>query len=891
MMKPLDRALRVLICSLIATLVALASAAAEAPFRFEDTPGRLPKTVVPIHYSIELTPDFGNLTFSGAQTVDIEVRAPTDALVLHAVDLTIASASIEGVGPAQRIVLDPKAETVTLTFARPLGAGRYRLAMAFAGRISSFRENRAQFGRGLSAVDYGGARQPKRMIVSNLEPAEARRIFPAWDEPSFKAAFELHVTVADEFLAVSNMPVAREEAVGGGRKRVSFAPTPRMSTYLFVLAVGELAREAVEAEGVSIGVVTPATMKGYAQYALTSAADVLKFYNDYFGVKYPLPKLDLIAVPGGIGFGLAMENWGGITFHEMALLYDPDTTPEEQRQLIFMTIAHEMAHQWFGDLVTLAWWDNLWLNEGFATWMQYKATDRLNPDWHIWLYASDRKQVAMQKDARRGTHPVQQPVANDKDMVITAFDEIVYDKGQAVVRMLEAYLGEDVFREGMRAYMGKHAHSNATSADLWQALEAASGKPIAGIANPFIEQAGIPFVLADADCVDGGQRMRLQQERFAIEFPNAAPYRWQVPIRYGPVRAGAKAEQGLLDGTSEIVAGRCEDAAKLNLGDTGYYRVKYDPATQAALEKSIPDMSPVDRANFIDDVRALKEAGLVSVAADLDLIERLGPQTDAAVVTQVIRTLERIDHLARGRPGHEEFRAYARATLRPVFVGLGVNAAAGEALDRPLVARVVRALGAFGDETIIAQAKRSFAAFLSDPTSLPKDLRGPVVYLVGRYADRATYDTLLGLARASTRGEERVRYYSAAAAALDPALAKETLAVALGDELTPSLAGEVIEWVAEEHRALTWDFLRANFALLSSQQDPVVRDVLVPGVASMFTDRMRAEEVTSFAPIHATEVGRIAAARARETILADAALAERQVPALSAWLRARPARP
>jgi aminopeptidase N len=331
------------------------------------------------------------------------------------------------------------------------------------------------------------------MIASHLEPADARRIFPSWDEPSFKASFQLTVTVPQTFAAVSNMPVTDEQTIGQGRKRVTFATTPKMSTYLFVLAAGDLEALTGEADGVAINVVTTRGKRAQGKFALDSAIKLLAYYNDYFGVKYPLPKLDLIAVPGG--FGGAMENWGGIIFFESRLLFDQTVASAESQRGIFGILAHEMAHQWFGDLVTMAWWDNLWLNEGFATWMQAKAADHFYPQWQVWLNSTGQRQAAMGEDARRTSHPIQQPVAHESE-ALAVFDTITYSKGQAFIRMLENYLGDDAFRAGIRQYMQENAYSNTTSADLWRALESASGKKVAGMAAAYTEQAGLPLVVA-----------------------------------------------------------------------------------------------------------------------------------------------------------------------------------------------------------------------------------------------------------------------------------------------------------------------------------------------------------------------------------------------------------
>ena len=856
-------------------VLAAAGARAEAPYSFADTPGRLPKTVVPIRYAIELAPDFEKLSVAGSERVDIDVKEPTDKLVLNAVDMTVASAAIEGVGEASRIDLDASAQTVTLVFPRAIPAGRQKLAVSFSARIN-------RFGRGLYFVDYPTDDGRKRMISSHLEPADARRVFPCWDEPAFKASFELTVTVPEKLLAVSNMPVAREEPAGEGLKRVVFERTPRMSSYLFVLTAGELERITGDADGVTIGVVTTRGKSAKGAYALDRAIALLKYFNDYFGVKYPLPKLDLIAVPGG--FGGAMENWGGITFFESRLLFDPATNPPDARRGIFSILSHEMAHQWFGNLVTTAWWDNIWLNEGFASWMQVKSAEDLHPEWQTWLNSSGAKQGAMNEDARRTTRPIQRPIANESE-AMAAFDVITYSKGQAFIRMLESYVGEDAFRAGIRQYMSKHAYSNATTADLWNALEAASGKPVATMAAAYTEQAGVPLVTAVVTCAGDQQRIVLRQDRFTVRHPDAAPQRWQVPVAVGPFRAARPSQTVLLDGTTEIAAGRCGEPIKLNLGDVGYYRVQYDDATFAALSRSIAQMAPADRVNLLADVWALVESGRSAPPAFLELIEHLAGDTTRSVWDQVIRAFSRIDHLERGRPGRAGFAAYGRAMLRPVFDRIGWEPATGEDSERAtLRARLISTLGDLGDEAVLAEAKRRFAAFQRNPGSLPVDLRDPVMHLAGRTADRATYDALLALARKTTNTDERVRYYSAAASALDPALARETLALALTDELPTSLVGTLIYWVAGEHLDLAWEFVRTNFAALATKQGPYFRNTFVSNLMMNFTDAARAAELASFAPSHETSGGRIIAARAQERILSNADFIAQQLPAIDDWI-------
>jgi aminopeptidase N len=381
------RAVRHLAAALAATVVLAlllsGKAVAEPGYSFDTTPGKLPKAVIPLHYAIELTPDLASLQLEGVEAVDIEVREPTARLTLNAVNMTLGAATVDDDAQRADVTLDAATETATLTFPKTLAAGAHRLRIGFTARINAF-------GRGLFFVDYPTDNGVKRMLSSQLEPADARRIFPCWDEPAFKATFALTVTVPRTFLAVSNMPVTREEPVAPDKKQVVFAPTPKMSSYLFVFAAGELERLTAETDGVTVGVVTTAGKREQGRFALENAVKLLDYYNDYFGIKYPLPKLDLIAVPGG--FGGAMENWGGITFFESRLLFDPSTNPDTARRGIFSVLAHEMAHQWFGDLVTMGWWDNLWLNEGFASWMQEKAAEHFYPQWQTWLNGYGQKQ-------------------------------------------------------------------------------------------------------------------------------------------------------------------------------------------------------------------------------------------------------------------------------------------------------------------------------------------------------------------------------------------------------------------------------------------------------------------------------------------------------------------
>jgi aminopeptidase N len=870
---------------MLAVAIGNTAGADEPSYSFAGTPGKLPKTVVPLHYALDLRPDLDTSVLAGTEVVDIDVREPTDRIVLNAANMTLDSAAIDDrPGETDGIALDAAAETATLTFPHPLAAGRHQLRIAFNAHIN-------RFGTGLFAVDYPTDTGRERMFATQLEATGARRVFPCWDEPAFKASFEPTVTVPDSFLAISNMPATGEALVSRGLKRVVFAATPPMSSYLFVLAAGELERLSAAADGVTVSVVAAVGKAAQGRFALDSAVRLLAYYNDYFGIRYPLPKLDLIAVPGG--FGGAMENWGGIVFFESRLLFDPAASPEAARRSIFSIIAHEMAHQWFGDLVTMAWWDDLWLNESFASWMDAKASQALNPGWQVWLNSSGAKQGAMREDARRTAHPIRQPIADDRE-AMTIFDGITYNKGRSLIRQLESYLGDDAFRAGIHAYLAAHAYGNATTADLWQALQAGSGKPVADIAGSFTRQPGVPLVLAETRCADERQHLVLKQERLVINDPAPHAERWQIPRAIGPVGAAPPAQTVLLTtATDEIDAGPCGDARQLNLGDAGYFRVQYDAATAAALAQAIDRMPAADRINLLADASALAEAGRAAPGRVLDLIDAVADDESLAVWSEIIRELERLDYVERGRPGRDAVQMRARAWARPAFDRLGWTPIAGEDFDRAILrTRLLRFLGDMGDAEIMDEAKRRFAAFEKDPASLSASLRDVVMHLAGRSANRSVWDRLLALARRTTSTEERVRYYAALAGARDPALAQDALRLVLAENLPPELAARLVFIVAGagQHPDLAWAFVKENYRALEMQQGPSFPDRFAADLLWSFSDRGHAAELASFAPAHATPAGRIEAARAEEGILLNADFIDHQLPQIESWIASHPVR-
>src|SRR5881398_2726952 len=715
--------MRILVVFLMAEFSIMSSPfASEKPFSFKDTPGKLPKDVVPTDYSVRIVPDIDKLTFAGTETVKLNIRRRVRQLVLNALELKIEAASIDGKElPDSAIKTDTKNELLTLALRSELATGEHTLTLRFTGKID-------ERGQGLFYMRYEeqGSRARKTMLGSQFEATDARRFFPCWDKPAFRARFQLTTVVPENWLAVSNMPVESEKKVAGG-KEVRFAATPSMSSYLNVFVAGEL--DSIES-GVGSTQIRVIATKGKAElgrYALESTAQILQYYNDYFGVPYPLPKLDQIAIPGG--FGGAMENWGGITYYESVLLFDPKKSSAATRQRIYQVIAHETAHQWFGDLVTMAWWDNLWLNEGFASWMGTKCTAHFNPQWEVWLEKNTprdptrrtgiSKELEMEGDARSTTHPIQQPIANEAE-ANSAFDDVTYRKGQAFLLMLESFLGEDVFREGIRRYIAAHKYSNSTTADLWNALSDASGKPVGEIAAAWTEQPGFPLVKVKRD----GEDVSLSQERFTINFPNAPALQWKIPLTWFVVSENKIESRLMNDKIENLPAIAVDRVIKLNANGAGDYRVQYDDSSWKALLDALAKLNVEDRVNLLSDSWALVQANRADVSLYLELIGKLPRGHELAERDQIVNAFDYINRLLIGEPTREKFQAYARSILRPTFDELGWEPRKNESPRESLLrASLIVALADLNDQEVIDGCKQRFEKFVADPPSLAPDLR------------------------------------------------------------------------------------------------------------------------------------------------------------------------
>ncbi len=829
-----------------------ASAPAGAPA--PPAPVRLPGDVRPTAYDLHLAPDLAGFTFAGRVDIAVEVLSPTRSITLNAIELDIGEAWVRARGGERlrgEVACDPCAETATVTLPAPLGPGPATLTMSFTGVLNDRL-------RGFYRSRYVGADGRERHLASTqFEATDARRAFPCWDEPSLKATFSVTLVVPEGMAAISNMP-EESESTEAGMRTVRFAATPPMSTYLLGFAVGDLrCVEERSGSGTLMRVWATAGNEERGRFALGVSLRLLDYFNDYFGIPYPLPKLDHLAIPD-FAAG-AMENWGCITYREPALLVDEGSSSSGTRQLVAEIVAHEMAHMWFGDLVTMAWWNDLWLNESFASWMGDKAVDSLFPEWDKWnQFLVDETARALRLDGLRSSHPIEQAV-DDPAEIGQLFDAISYSKGAAVIRMLEAHLGERAFRDGVNLYLGRHRHSNATTADLWDALAAASGQPVGEIMDSWTRQTGYPYLSARVERAGGAAGVSATQRRFAYEAilgePDADPTLWRVPLSVSSA-AGAGASELMAGRAAAVTAAGAGDGwVKVNPGHTGFYRVMYEPGELARLAAAAAagELSTADRLGLVDDAFALCRAGMTPAPDFLDLAGRYAGEESQPVWATLTAHLASLDSLLEGEGFHGALRAWARELLGPVCGRVGWTPAPGEGhLAALLRGDVLLAAGRFGDPGALAEARSRFDR---DPSGVAADLRRVVFVLAARTGDRATYDAMWEMHGAAGLQEEKVRLLTGLTQFPQPELVAETLERSFGERVRAHEAIGVIVRAAATAtgRDLAWRFMRDNWEEVDRRYGEGGFGLMyLVEITAGFTTRERLEEVEGFFADHPT---------------------------------------
>jgi len=775
---------------------------------------RLPKIVVPSHYKLFLDPDIHGQKFSGEETITVQVLQPTQEIVLNSLGLEISLAEvIPGLDmaslPAQ-VAYDQPSEMARLTFVKPVPAGTVSLHLKYSGKLAV----------GLRGL-YLSKSARRQYAVTQFEGTYARMMFPGFDEPGFKATFDLSVVVDKGDTAISNGRIIKDEPLpGSDRHKLSFSTSPRMSTYLVALAIGDWQCLERTADGVPIRLCAEPEKKQYGQFALEAAAQSIHFYNQWYGIKYPFEKLDMLAIPDYEWGG--MENTASIFYRDTALLLDEKTASIFSKRAHATVVAHEIAHQWFGDLVTAAWWDDIWLNEGFASWMERKPIMAWHPEWHLEDDETATAQQVIGKDslsAARAIHGDPRTSAEIKEM----FDGITYEKGAAVLGMLESYLGPEVFRKGVNAYLQAHANGNATSADFWLAETRASGKPIDKIMPTFVMQPGVPLVTVSGSCADGKEKLQLTQQRFLLGASAAKQDQiWSIPVCTKAAQNEGSACYLANTSAKNVTANACPAWVFANRNAKGYYRVFYsDPknlmSVAAAAEK---ELTVPERIALVEDTWAMTRAGKEPVGVFLNVARELRTERNRLVVDFIAGHLDTIARSLVPEQKQKEYQGFVRQQFAPLAKEIGWNAGANDSDEqKALRASLLGILGGAGDPDAVAAAQKLTRAYMKDSGSVEGTIVGPALTVTAENGDTALYDQFNAAMGSANGSEEYYHYLFALTAFRQPELARRTLA--LVDEgkirqqdyvrLFPALLAE------SPAREIAWDYLKAHWDSLAEK--------------------------------------------------------------------------
>jgi len=852
-------------------------------------PTQLPREAVPHHYSLTVTPNPDQLSFDGSVAIDLQILKPTRTLTLNAADLSFKKTAIMPAGKgsiAASTKIDADAQTATFDFGRTLQPGAYRLGIDYSGRINTQ-------ANGLFALDYKNKEgRDARALFTQFEASDARRFLPSWDEPDYKATFDLTARIPSSWTAVSNMPEDQSRDVGNGLKEVRFPSTPTMSSYLLFFAAGDLERIAKKVGQHEVGIVTTRGNAEKARYALDAEAQLLPYFDDYFGTPYPLPKLDNVAGPGQSQFFGAMENWGAIFTFEKILLLDPAITTESDRQAIFSVEAHEMAHQWFGDLVTMAWWDDLWLNEGFASWTASRATQHFHPDWGADIGQVAAREEAMELDSFKSTHPIVQTIRT-VEQANQAFDSITYEKGESVISMLEGFAGQDVWREGIRAYVKKHAYQNTRTRDLWAAVEGAGAKGLRQIARDFTTQPGIPLIeVGSSQCLDGKTVATLTQGQFSNDLKTevaAKPLAWHVPVR---ASAGTdNVSRTITSGrTSRVEAAGCGPLL-INAGQTGYFRTLYAPAQAQALHRSFGTLTPVDQYGLLTDNLALSQAAYQPMATGLDFLAAVQPNANPKVVQEAVRSWDDLyDSLEGNAAAQAEIAARVTRLYGPALRQLGFTPRQGETpLQSLLRPTLIGALGKYQDPAVVAEANRLFAAWQAGSNAIPGSLKETWLGVIARNADTTKWDAIHAKAKAAAGAVERTALYQLLGHTKDETLARRALDLALTDEPGKTVSAGIMTAVAEEHPRMALEFVLAHLNQVNGLIDISGRSRFMQRLSQNSSDAELIPILEGYASKNLAATDRKPIEQAIDRIRFDAERSKRNAPQIVEWLRTHPA--
>lgn len=810
----------------------------------------LVETIQPIKYDLTLRPDIEKSVFSGEVTIQFALLKDTQMLTFHAVDLQVQKALLNEKTP-EDITYNIQEESVTLTFPEIISAGEHKIKINFTGILTD--KLRGWY---KSKFELNG--KLEYIATTQLEETEARRVFPCIDEPKAKAIFAITLIIPHELTAISNTVPEKEESFEKGYKKVTFFPTPKMSTYPLAFIVGKFEHiEEKAANGSLVRVFTTPGKKHQSMFALDVAMRALTAFEAYFEIPYPLPVLDLIAIPD-FDAG-AMENWGAVTFRETALLVDPEHSALGNKQIVALVIVHELAHMWFGNLVTMEWWTHLWLNEGFACFMEYFITDKLFPQWKIMdQFIIREHDSALRLDSLENTHPIEVPV-EDVTTLKENFDQISYAKGASVIGMLANYLGEDIFQKGLHKYLTRHAYGNAATTHLWEALSDASGKDVASLMSTWTQKGGHPLLTVKKQ----GDTLHLQQKRF---FANALSARkstdttfWNIPLH---IQDETTSSFTLMEGEafSLISKGAWQ---KINSHETSFVRVLYSKEMYNVLHEPIYKkiLGTVDRLGIIRDAFDGAQAGYLSTEEAMRLLTSYEQETAYIVWATIMGGLAGVENLiAKDGALQKSFDRYIREILQHIVTQVGWEKREKDSSDDVFLrSMVLGSYGRHGDKATIKKAQELFTNYVTNGKSIDPDLRGFTYNLVARFGGEKEFEQLKKLYIKETLQQERNRIGYAITAFTDAKVLPQILDWVLSDAVRSQDASVLIFLLLENPKAqkLTWKFIKANWQLLRTRYEGEHGfSRFIEGIGGMTTKEMLADVKDFFAKNNVRELER-----------------------------------
>lgn len=838
---------------------------------------RLPQTVHPEHYSLTLAPNLKDATFTGEETIDVLLDQPVDSITLNAVEIKFQSVTTEVGGKELKATVteDEQKQQATFNFNKTLPAGRITLKIEYSGILN-----------GKLRGFYLSKTEKRNYAVTQFEATDARRAFPSFDEPAFKATFDVSLVVDKGDTAISNTNIVSDTPGPViGEHTIRFATTPKMSTYLVAFLVGDFVCTSGESDGTPIRACATPDKVEYTKFALSASEFVLHYYNNYFGIKYPMPKLDMIALPD-FEAG-AMENFGAITYRETDLLIDEKSASVDAKKNVALVVAHEMAHQWFGDMVTMKWWDNLWLNEGFASWMENKPVAAWHPDWNIPEDVASGLNRTLDLDAQRQTRSIRAK-ADTPDEINEMFDGITYGKAAAVLLMVENYEGEETFRQGVHNYLKAHIYANATAEDFWNAQTEVSHRPIDKVMESFVVQPGEPL-LSFAD--PAGSSVAANQQRFFLS-PSMKPEHeqaWNVPVCF---KSGET--QGACEVFSQAQGSLKTPAASFlfaNSGGKGYYRTSYPADVYGKIVANVESgLTPEERIILLGDEWAKVRADKAAVGDYLNLVAAVkDDQSDGVITTALANVASIYVRIAATAEEQEALSQWVRRTFKPALDRLGAPSASDSPDKRELRATLFGFLGTIGkDPDVIAQAKELAKQYVADQSSVDATLGHSAVAIAAINGDAAFFDQLQKIAETSANPEIQEGALRMLAEFKDPALEQRSLDYTVSGKVrNQDVAIQLLIMLrGRDTQDLAWQYIQQNWDKVKAQLTTSMGGYLV-GATGAFCSADRLNEVTSFFASHAVASSERSLARAKDAINDCIELRSLQGPKLKEWIAAQ----